>query len=137
MPDLSLTEWGVIVSLVVACASLLVSALTLLHRRKESRRDRLQKELLMYQDIARGNQWNWRPNEGYGHPVYPRYVAWTERCIAYTPLVTEPNRAAYSRWIDWLTGRPPPGADYDGLYGEVVRLAKARVKELEELRDQL
>src|SRR6266540_6858006 len=137
MPYLSLTEWGVIVSLVIACASLLVSALTLLHRRKESTRDRLQKDLLMYQDIARGNKWNWRPNEGYGHAEYPRYVAWTERCIAYTPLVSEPVRAAYSRWVNWLTGRPSAGADYDGLYGEVVRLAEAKVKKLEGLRDEL
>ena len=130
------SEWLSIIAIAVSAVSATTAILVFLNGRRQRRlterqheRRLLEQELRMYQDIATGNHWNWRPGDvGPTETDYHAYQAWRYKCVDYAPLVDPAIKQVYARWAHILQnyGRAL-SAEYDTLYQEVTDFASGRV----------
>jgi hypothetical protein len=102
-------------------------------------REVLEKELDLYQDIARGNIWNWaRTDVGVNDLRYRDWEAWARRCISYAPRIDKRIRETYNRWIGLLQTMGQGQRDeWTRFTREVQAFCDTKIKELQKELDKM
>lgn len=96
---------------------------------KRERRNVLETQVKMHQDIAAGNRWNWSPwDVTVGSYDYHEWDAWRARCISYAPRFTGPTYYKFAQ----LLAKKGDREEWDRTFKDVKVEAERQVAILQE-----
>jgi len=143
-----LTDVGVFTA-IAAVAGAVVGVLTYRnqrrqseHQKREAERERIIEEMKVFQDIAKGNRWEWSPwDVTVGSYDYHEWDLWRARCISYYPRFHDPVMLPiYTEFVNLLRKQQGDRDRWGIVYGQVrgeadSRLVnpRARLEELDRL----
>jgi len=137
---------GATVGLVLATAALVWTTYRLvlatrhlaLVEKRIAQRARIFTDMDMYQDIAKGNRWEWSPwDVDERDSRYHDWDLWRERCIRYYPRIYDPTmKALYEEFVPFL--RKQAGKERWGeVYSSLRKQADSRLLDLRAQLQQL